>query len=210
MDPRRTAALRDIVRAQRQVANAFHHVQSASAADLGRAMEALEDAHATLDAALADFYTAAEHPSADAADDADALRLRRLHAAVEALERRATTSPGGSERDRKAPATGTGPPRAQPRADEEPRGPAARHPVRDTSADSDRGQSAGGAAAEAELQRLIEGCARDIAEMRSELAESPRRVVSERLSDTRLGAVEDRLAATETRLRILERYVIER
>jgi hypothetical protein len=58
-----------------------------------------------------------------------------------------------------------------------------------------------------ELARLIEAFARELAQVRSAVSSLEGRNVAERIGDVRLDAVEDRMTATETRLRILERYV---
>ena len=87
IEVRRAEALRDVVRAQRQVANALDALKSSDADERSAAMIALEHAHVKLGGALADFYSAAEVTQPEADDsEPDELYLRRLHAAVEALE----------------------------------------------------------------------------------------------------------------------------
>jgi hypothetical protein len=210
------AALREIVRAQRQVANAFDTLRSAPVEEHGAAMIALEHAHVKLDAALADFYAATEDAAESVSEGdagADALRLRRLHAAVEALERRAAQAAAAAETEAPGPSVAeTAPGAAASNADVAGGGSA-------------RAGAAGGAAAGApsgraprwtgavpsesveELARLIEAFARELAQVRSAVSSLEGRNVAERIGDVRLDAVEDRMTATETRLRILERYV---
>ncbi|MFN2115656.1 MAG: hypothetical protein ACK2T6_08065 [Anaerolineae bacterium] len=187
---RRAEALRDIIRAQRQVANALDALRSSDEDERGAAMIALEHAHVKLGGALADFYSAADEPGETTGEDAeepsDELHLRRLHAAVEALEERAAREsgaikPGGGAAD--AGTTGRVE-RSQPTG------------------------AAAGASAE-ELANLIARVAHEVAEVRSVVAESSARSLDRRLASSRLSALEDRLSAVEQRLRIVEHHLIE-
>ena len=180
IEVRRAEALRDVVRAQRQVANALDALKSSDADERSAAMIALEHAHVKLGGALADFYSAAEVTQPEADDsEPDELYLRRLHAAVEALEEHIELD-----------APGPTPEPVGAQADEAGRVPEA------------------GRTAE-ELASLITQCAREVEGVRSVLAESAAHGLERRLASARLGGVEDRLTAIELRLRLLEEHLVE-